>query len=613
MLSLVCKIRSTKVRMNYLRGLSALAAVAAAVTVASGQAPGPQTQRPAPQQPARDTPAQQEKLAPAAGMIAGRVIAADTGRPVKRARVSVSANELPGGRGVLTDDNGAFQILELPAGRYTVSVSKSGFVSLAYGQRRPLQAGTPVQLAEGQEIRNVDVRLPRGSVITGHVYDETGDPLPGVVVRVLRYQFQQGNRRLSTAGTAQTDDLGQFRVWGLMPGDYYVDAQSRINLPFGGPVARGRGGPAAGAIAGFVGAIAGPNVGNLFNPEDESQKAYAPTYFPGVAAVEEAQAVTVGLGQTASGIDFALQLVRVARISGRVLNPDGSVTTRGNVNLTTETQVPGSGNQLGANYGSRLSGDGTFSIANVPPGRYILRARGNNAEWPQYANLPVTVGGIDISDISVTVTEGATVIGTVSFPSGRTAPPDMGQVRISSVAIEPGLTNSQARIEEDNSFKIVAIPVGAHLFRPNGQLRGWSLKSVTLDGRDITDTPIDVRAGQEITRVAVTFTDAVNEINGTITGDQGSPLTEYTVLAFSTDSAFWRPLSRHIATARPDQTGSFRIRGLPSGGYYLVAVDPAQQGEWYDASYLEKHRFGAAQVTLGEGETKTQDFRVRAP
>ncbi|HVH25800.1 MAG TPA: carboxypeptidase-like regulatory domain-containing protein [Vicinamibacterales bacterium] len=601
-----------QLRPNYLRGLSVLAAMVAAVTVASGQgSQGAQTQRPAPQQPARDTPAQETPTS-GAGVIAGRVVAADTGRPVKRARVSASANELPGGRGVLTDDNGAFQLVELPAGRYTVSVSKSGFVSLAYGQRRPLQPGTPIQLAEGQEIRSIDVRLPRGSVITGHVYDETGDAMPGVVVRVLRYQYQQGNRRLSTAGTAQTDDLGQYRVWGLMPGDYYVDAQSRINLPFGGPVGRGRGGPAAGAIAGLVGAIAGPNVGNLFTPEDENQKAYAPTYFPGVPSVEEAQAVTVGLGQTASGIDFALQLVRVARISGRVSNPDGSPTTRGNVNLTSDIQVAGRGNQLGQNYGSRLSGDGTFAISNIPPGRYLLRARGNNAEWPQYASLPVTVAGTDISDISVTVAEGATVVGTVSFPSGRTTPPDIGQVRISSVAIDPGLTNSQARIEEDHSFKIVAIPAGAHLFRPNGQLRGWSLKSVVLDGRDITDTPIEVRSGQEITRVAVTFTDAVNEINGRITSDQGSPLTEYTVLAFSTDSTFWRPLSRHIATGRPDQTGNFRIRGLPAGGYYLVAVDPAQQGEWYNPSYLEDHRFGAAQVTLGEGETKTQDFRVRA-
>src|SRR5438093_4006044 len=203
------------------------------------------------QQPSRDASAHQNQSKDPpptpAGRITGRVLAADNGRPVKRARVFVSAVELPGGRGALTDDQGVFDLVELPAGRYTLSVSKSGFVSLSYGQRRPLQAGTPLQLADGQEIKDIEFRLPRGSVIAGHVYDETGDPMPGVLVRVLRYQYQQGDRRLAPAGTTQTDDQGQYRVWGLMPGDYYVDAQSRINLPFGGPAGRGGGGGGRGA------------------------------------------------------------------------------------------------------------------------------------------------------------------------------------------------------------------------------------------------------------------------------------------------------------------------------------------------------------------------------
>ncbi|MBI4486934.1 MAG: carboxypeptidase regulatory-like domain-containing protein, partial [Acidobacteria bacterium] len=179
----------------------------------------------APQQPARDTPAQ-AKDAPAvpAGRISGRVLAADNGRPVKRARVFASAAELPEGRGALTDDTGAFDLAELPAGRYMVTVSKAGFVSLSYGQRRPLQAGTPLQLADGQQLKNVDFQLPRGSVIAGHVSDQDGDPMPGATVRVMRYQYMQGDRRLTPAGTGQTDDRGQYRIWGLMPGDYYVTA-----------------------------------------------------------------------------------------------------------------------------------------------------------------------------------------------------------------------------------------------------------------------------------------------------------------------------------------------------------------------------------------------------
>ena len=136
-------------------------------------------------QPARDTPAQPKDVPPPAGRIMGRVLAADTGRPVKRARVFATAVELPGGRGMLTDDSGIFDLTELPAGRYTLTVSKSGFVALSYGQRRPLQAGTPLQLADGQQLKGIEFQLPRGSVISGRVLDEDGDAMPGVAVRII--------------------------------------------------------------------------------------------------------------------------------------------------------------------------------------------------------------------------------------------------------------------------------------------------------------------------------------------------------------------------------------------------------------------------------------------
>ena len=563
------------------------------------------------QQPARDSPAQPKSaVRPPGGRITGRVLASDNGRPVKRARVFITAAELPGGRGMLTDDGGVFDFTELPAGRYTLTVSKTGFVSLSYGQRRPLQAGTPLQLADGEQLKGIQFQLPRGSVIGGRVLDEDGDAMPGVMVRVMRYQYQQGARSLTPAGNGQTDDKGQYRVWGLMPGDYYVDAQSRVNLPFGGPAGRGRGGQAA--IAGLVGRIAGGNVATLFTPDDENQKSYAPTYFPGVTSIAEAQAITLGLGQTVADTDFSLQLVHVAHIGGHVTNPDGSATTSGNVSLNPETTIAGGGNRVGVNYGSRINWDGTFSISNVPPGRYTLRARGTDGDWAQYATEPVTVANVDIPDISVVLAEGAVITGTVSFPAIDAQLPDMSQIRISSVAVEPGSNNSQARVDKDNAFKIVAVPAGAHLIRPTGPLRGWSLKSVVLDGRDITDTPLELRSGQQVSRVSVTFTNQINEINGTLTSEQGLPVTEYTVLAFSMDSSFWRPQSRHIATARPDQTGKFRIRNLPSGSYYLATVDPAQQGEWFEPAYLEEHRLSAARVTLGDGETKTQDFKIRS-
>src|SRR6267154_2393394 len=174
-----------------------------AVGVVGAQTPQPggqQGARPSPQQPTRDTPAQQSATPAPAGRMSGRGLTADNGRPVKRARVFITAAELPGGRGVLTDDTGVFDFTDLPAGRYTLSASKNGFIGLSYGQRRPLQAGTPLQLLDGQQLKGIDFALPRGGVISGRVSDETGDAMPGVNVQVLRSQYQQGDRRLVPAG-----------------------------------------------------------------------------------------------------------------------------------------------------------------------------------------------------------------------------------------------------------------------------------------------------------------------------------------------------------------------------------------------------------------------------
>ena len=126
------------------------------------------------------------------------------------------------------------------------------------------------------------------------------------------------------------------------------------------------------------------------------------------------------------------------------------------------------------------------------------------------------------------------------------------------------------------------VSVGSHLIRANGNLRGWNLKSVEVGGRDVTDAPVEIRSGQKIGNVVLTFTDKVSEIDGSVTDASGRPVTEFTVLAFSTNSATWRAQSRQIATARPDQTGMFKIRNLPSGEYYVVTIDPGESGEWFD-------------------------------
>jgi len=389
-----------------------------------------------------------------------------------------------------------------------------------------------------------------------------------------------------------------------MPGDYYVNAIARGGGPGGGPFG-GAGGPGGRGGGRFGGA------GNPGGPPDQEPISYAPTYYPGVPSVNEAKPVSVGLSQELLDISFSMQLVRVSRISGIVANPDGTPVTSGNVSLMPDSGGA-RGNQIGMNFGGRIQWDGAFTINSVAPGRYILRARGDDSDSPQFAAQPVSVNGDDLSDLTIVLSEGATISGTISFLPGSAPAPDVTQFRITAPATDQSDVGPQAnaRVDKDGHFTIGGVSAGAHLVRPSNASRTWILKSVTVGGRDITDTPFQVRAGETLGDVTVVFTDKQSEISGTLTTESGTPVPEFTVLAFPADATLWRPQARQIMTARPDQTGKYRIRGLPPGDYYLATVDPSEQGEWFEPAYLDEHRAGATRILLGDGDVKTKDFKV---
>jgi len=577
--------------------------------------------------------------------VAGYVVAADTGRAIKRARVIVTSAELadrasanlgagpmgggPMGGGQMgqvmrdrvqelaqggagpaqiaaiarlvqsaqTDDNGRYEIKGLPAGRYVVAASKTGFVTVNYGQRRPLRPGTPLQINDGQQLQNVSFTLPRGSVITGHIMDEDGEPLARASVTVLRYQYQSGERRLVVAGSDQTDDRGQYRVYGLPPGEYHVSAVTR--LAEGRPLER------------LMQLVAAQQ--NQALAADEEPLGYAPTYYPGVITAAEATRVTASLGQETGGVNFQLQLVPMARLSGLVTNIDGSPLAGGNVIVVPEE---GGAAARGANITGRVGPDGTFVVDEVPPGRYTVYARNRPARdvSPDYAVVSVTVTGQDLPNLGLTLTPGATISGSISFDSaGASAPSDLSRLRITAPALDPipfgG--NQPTQVAEDGTFTISGIPAARRAIRAPGPPSPWTLKSVIVDGRDMTDTPIDVRNGQKITLVQVVFTDRVTELTGMAQDEKGQAVLGYTVIAFSTDSATWRPQSRSIQAAQPDQTGVFRFRGLPPGSYFLVAVDDVEPGEWFDPVFLEEARKSAVRVTLTDGNVTTQNVPVK--
>src|SRR5262249_36323436 len=283
--------------------------------------------------------------------IRGRIVAGDTGTPVRRAQVRISGPDI-GNKTALTDNQGRYEFKELPAGRFNVSVSKSGYVTMQYGQNRPVEPGKPIDLVDAQVMEKLDVALPRGGVIAGRVVDETGEAVAEADVTAMRMQFQNGKRRLVPAGrNAQTNDLGQFRIYGLPPGEYYVSANFRSALP----------------LLDIVGAA---NAGGPSGSEQASGA--APTHFPSTPTPRAAQRVALTVGQELPSVDIQLQPVRLARITGLAMGSDGKPMSGAMVMLMPSMKdammfMPGGT--------SRTDKDGNFTLSSVTPGDYSLQVQ----------------------------------------------------------------------------------------------------------------------------------------------------------------------------------------------------------------------------------------------
>jgi len=547
------------------------------------------------------------------GRIRGRVLATDGGGPIRRAQVRISGSDVAP-KASMTDAEGRFEFRDLPAGRFTLQASKSGFVSVQYGQTRPFESGKPIELVDKQALDNADISMPRGSVISGRIVDEFGDPVPDATVTASRQTWQNGRRRLvPTSGrVVETNDLGQFRIYGLPPGDYYVSATLR-----GGPLDMMDMELMMGAsFTAATPAASAPRSG------------YASTYYPGTPNVAEAQRVTLAPGQENSGTDFALVGVRLARVAGIVIGSDGKP-----LEGVAISAVPANRDFVGmmGQSSARSGKDGSFTMASVPPGEYSLTARtvqvitstqGDNMMMfratsiggggdSESGSTPLTVSGEDVSGVLITTSKGGTATGHLVFDGAR--PQSLTAIRLTSMSVDsdggPSLAGA-ANAKDDGSFELKGL-TGARLIRIANAPPGYTLKSVKLNGTDITDTGAEFKAGETTSGLEVELASKSTSVTGTVTAGDGSIVKDYTVVIFSESPEYWRlPLTRWVAGTRPDQDGRFKVQNLPAGTYLAAAVGYLPQGEWGDPDFLDRLKSKAKRFTLGDGATETLDLKL---
>ncbi|HTG99397.1 MAG TPA: carboxypeptidase-like regulatory domain-containing protein [Vicinamibacterales bacterium] len=536
--------------------------------------------------------------------ITGRVIATDTGRPLRRARVVIGGGGRP--RAASTDEQGRYRISALPAGSYTISATKSGYVNGAFGQRRASGTGTPLELTDGQQAVNIDIRLARGGVVTGRVLDEEGEPLARAVVSVLRQQYVRGQKQLTPAGADQSDDRGQYRVFGLPPGDYFVSATA----------------------SGMEQAVR-QILGDPSGVQTSDSSGYAPTYYPGVTTAGDATRVKLAAAQEITGVDFQIQVVPFATVKGIVVGGSATVTLISDDGggmggfggaLAALAGRGGRGGPDPVGSGLRTTatrGDGSFSIPNVTPGKYTIVARADSGPngSPRRAVQPLVVAGEEVN-VALTPMPGVQLGGTITLEATG-APPASGfsGFRVTPVAVGASATigpggrgGRPGDAGPAGQFTITDVMPGVYMVRGSAP-RGWTMKSVYLDGRDITDQPIEVKS-ESVPGLNVIFTDKISSIKGTVRDARGNPGGDVAVIVFPSDERLWLPQSRQIVSSRTDAAGSYYVSAVPPGEYLIVAVEEVEQGEWFDPSYLDQIRSRSTKIRIEEGDQRTLDLKV---
>ena len=535
-----------------------------------------------------------------------------------------------------------------------------------------------IALAEGQWFLDARIELVKPAVITGAVTDDSGDPLVAVMVRAYTEVHIGGVRQLASGVSTTTDDRGMYRLTNLPPGRYIVAVPSvqhaapaaltaqelfGSTTPASTQDALGREAPVrrdpAFALDPIHRLILLPNGPPPAPSVAGKPHAYPMTFHPSARTLADASTIQLRSGEERTVINVHLRPVPAFRLSGRLDGPPAAVSGMSLRLLTAGAEVLGRGNEQAT---ALVASDSTFTFLNVPNGAYTILASRSVSEYviqqSGFVNAPPPAPGVrSISMMSTAVATGSTgtmvvrhvAEGNSRFHGRQAVTVDGRDVSGVVVPMQAGVSMTGRIVWEDaNGAAMEARPVVSVLASPvNGDLAlgqprsvmdpddppgyfyldgllpgqylmsvlgGATLKSVTWNNKDCTDTGIDATGGTDIKGVVITMTLQTTVISGTIRNRKGEAAANTAAIVFPADRALWTNFGTQPARIRAltaTTTGAFFVRGLPAGDYLIVAVDDSQVERWKDPSFFDAASRVASRISIGWGETKTQDLIVQ--
>jgi len=528
-------------------------------------------------------PAKPSGKVPAPCTVSGRVVTAAEGAPLKSSRVALMLeheSREPQVYAAVSDSDGGFTIKDVPAGRYHFIATHTGYVDQEY-QSNGGETGAILALQAGQDVNDVIFRLTLAAVITGRVSDEDGEPMGLVKIVALsrpseeetedRDNFSARQPELRPATMAQTDDRGQYRLFGLKPGEYYIQAADEYEPPQ-------------------------MDFGHDWEIRRSLGSQFAPAYYPGVTQIGQAEAVTVTPGEEAQA-DFIMRHIRTVQVAGHVIGADGKPATDAFLYLE---ELPAA--DFGTFEGIETDAKGDFKIKGVAPGSYLLHAQQHTSEEPSYhASQKIEVGSDNIDSIVLALGRGVSFAGRVEATGAGRVPFDRLFISMSSHDDETG--GAWARVKKDGTFEMLDVPDGSFAFSINGLEEGWYIKAVRLGGADILTKGLEVEKGESGGTIEVVLSKGGAQLEGSVKQDDKPMVGVRVRITPDPETPYNRLRSRSTST---DQGGHFSFIGIAPGHYRAIAKTTGPAGANRSASAPQI-------INVSEHEHKTIELTVAPP
>ena len=599
------------------------------------------------------------------GTISGVVARVATGDPIAKVTVTLSRvntpagargagpQEQPAGQGVsvqvqqpanvtaTTDDQGKFQFKDVEAGAYRLVAARNGFARQEYGQRSLNRPGTVLNISAGQQINDIAFRLTPAGTLSGRVLDSTGEALVGVTVEALRSSYDStGKRTLQPAGSARTNDLGEYRLYWINPGRYFVSANSaRSTLELISTQASQAVGQAQTPEQAQAAASAASLFGPGANPNEVPDTGFGLTYYPGTTDAARAVAVDLQPGREVRAIDFTLVRQQRVKISGRVVDAETGRPPQGaQVSATSRESTAGSspldaliGRDPTANRYNPVTGE--FVVQNVATGSYWLQVIAQSPNGPQpgaggatpnaadaiaalssainTARIPIEVGNTDVENVLLTVSSGVSIPGRIRL-EGAQAGNQNGLERVTvslqasgGLSILSLLAGGGVRPAADGTFSIPRIISGDYKLVVNGLGNDLYIKEARLGQADALE-PLSISVPVNGS-LDITLGSNPGQLSGNVTDATLKPVSGVQVVLIPDQLRSRQDLYK---TAVTDQNGRFTIRGITPGDYRLFAWEDIEPFSYYDPEVLRQYEQQGKLVRIQEGAADAVDAKI---